>query len=89
MLFDAAVTPAVNAFAPEFVILSAGFDAHADDPLGGLRLLEDDFVWITERMLDVASRTAGGRVVSLLEGGYDLPALGRSVAAHVATLARA
>jgi acetoin utilization deacetylase AcuC-like enzyme len=89
MLFDAAVMPALNAFAPELVILSAGFDAHVDDPLGGLRLTEDDFVWITERMLDLAARSADGRVVSLLEGGYDLPALGRSVAAHVAALARA
>jgi len=85
-VFDAAVMPAVRAFQPELVILSAGFDAHADDPLGGMLLVEADFVWITEKMMEIAAATAGGRIVSLLEGGYDLPALGRSVADHVATL---
>jgi acetoin utilization deacetylase AcuC-like enzyme len=87
LIFDAAVMPALHAFRPELVILSAGFDAHEDDPLGGLRLREEDFVWITRRMMDAAEDTAGGRLVSCLEGGYDLPALGRSVADHVATLA--
>ncbi len=76
-LFDGAVMPALNAFEPEFLILSAGFDAHEDDPLGGIRLTDDDFVWITQRMLEVADRCCGGRVVSSLEGGYDLAALGR------------
>jgi acetoin utilization deacetylase AcuC-like enzyme len=85
-VFDAAVMPAVRAFQPELVILSAGFDAHADDQLGGMLLVEADFVWITEKMMEIAAATAGGRIVSLLEGGYDLPALGRSVADHVATL---
>ncbi|UOM33334.1 histone deacetylase family protein [Acuticoccus sp. I52.16.1] len=85
-LFDGAVMPALNAFEPEFLILSAGFDAHEDDPLGGIRLTDDDFVWITQRILEVADRCCGGRVVSSLEGGYDLAALGRCVAAHVSEL---
>ncbi|WP_108663598.1 histone deacetylase family protein [Acuticoccus kandeliae] len=87
-VFEAVVMPAVRAFDPDLLILSAGFDAHADDPLGDIRLLEDDFVWITERMMEVADRSCRGRLVSCLEGGYDLAALGRSVAAHVATLAK-
>jgi len=86
-VFDAAVMPALGAFEPEFVILSAGFDAHVDDPLGGMLLTEDDFVWITRRMMELADRTAEGRLISCLEGGYDLAALGRSAADHVATLA--
>jgi acetoin utilization deacetylase AcuC-like enzyme len=85
-IFEATIMPAVRAFQPEIVLLSAGFDAHADDPLGGMLLREDDFVWITEQMMEIARATAGGRLVSLLEGGYDLPALGRCVADHVATL---
>ncbi|MCF3934218.1 histone deacetylase family protein [Acuticoccus sp. M5D2P5] len=88
-IFDTVAMPAVRAFAPEFLILSAGFDAHADDPLGDIRLLEDDFVWITERMMEIADEFCGDRLVSCLEGGYDLAALGRSAAAHVATLAKA
>ncbi len=88
-LFRDAAVSAVDAFAPELVLLSAGFDAHVDDPLGGLALNEDDFVWITDVMMDLADKHAGGRLVSLLEGGYDLPALGRSTAAHVATLMNA
>jgi acetoin utilization deacetylase AcuC-like enzyme len=86
-VFDATVMPALDGFHPELIVLSAGFDAHADDPLGGMMLREDDFVWITRRMMELAERSAGGRLVSCLEGGYHLPALGRSVAAHVATLA--
>ncbi len=85
-LFEA-VVEAVAAFRPELVILSAGFDAHADDPLGGMALVEDDYVWITHQMMDLAAQTAHGRVVSVLEGGYDLGALGRSAAAHVGALA--
>lgn len=88
-IFSAAVMPALNAFRPELVLVSAGFDAHAADPLGDFNLTEPDFVWITEQLLTVAHDHAGGRVVSLLEGGYDLPALGRSAAAHVTALARA
>ncbi|GAB5378418.1 MAG: histone deacetylase family protein [Acuticoccus sp.] len=88
-LFTTGAVAAVDAFAPDLVLLSAGFDAHRDDPLGGLALDEADFVWITETMMALADKHAGGRLVSLLEGGYDLAALGRSAAAHVATLANA
>ncbi len=80
------VLPAVRAFAPEFVIISAGFDAHQADPLAELRLTEDDFAWATEQLLQVARDHAGGRLVSALEGGYDLDALGRSAQAHVRAL---
>ncbi|MBY0421817.1 MAG: histone deacetylase family protein [Parvularculaceae bacterium] len=79
--------PALSDFGPEVVIISAGFDAHRADPLGGLALVEADFAWITREIQGVARATAKGRVVSMLEGGYDLAALGRSVAAHVAVLA--
>ncbi|MEY3730647.1 MAG: hypothetical protein RLZZ57_1403 [Pseudomonadota bacterium] len=79
--------PALEAFAPDLLIISAGFDAHAADPLAQLRLQEVDFAWITEELCALASRHAAGRVVSLLEGGYDLQALGASVAAHVRALA--
>ncbi|MEO1104497.1 MAG: histone deacetylase family protein [Pseudomonadota bacterium] len=86
-IFADAVTRAVSAFRPELILLSSGFDAHADDPLAGMRLVEEDFVWITRQMMDVAAEHCDGRLVSLLEGGYDLPALGRSAAAHVGALA--
>jgi acetoin utilization deacetylase AcuC-like enzyme len=84
--FEARILPSLDAFRPDVVIISAGFDAHEADPLGGLRLVEDDFAWATGRVMRIAERHAGGRVVSLLEGGYDLDALGSSVAAHVSTL---
>ena len=80
------ILPTLEAFAPELVLISAGFDAHADDPLAQLMLREDDFAWITQRMCDIADTHAGGRVVSTLEGGYDLDALAASVAAHVDVL---
>ena len=67
-------------------MVSAGFDAHVRDPLAQLRLAEDDFVWITEKLLDVAAKHTGGKLVATLEGGYDLEALASSTAAHVATL---
>ena len=67
-------------------MVSAGFDAHAADPLANLRLVEADFAWITERICDLADETAQGRVVSVLEGGYDLDALATSAAAHVTVL---
>jgi acetoin utilization deacetylase AcuC-like enzyme len=85
---DATWWPALARFEPELIIISAGFDAHADDPLAYLQLHEDDYVWVTERILDMADQFAGGRVVSALEGGYNLDALGRSAAAHVTTLLR-
>lgn len=84
--WDRIALPRLDAFAPELVLISAGFDAHAADPLAQLNLETDDFAWITERLCDIADRHAGGRVVSALEGGYDLDALAASVAAHVAVL---
>lgn len=80
--------PALDAFAPELVVISAGFDAHARDPLAQLRVTEADFAWLTAELCGVAERHAQGRVVSLLEGGYDLPALAASAAAHVRGLLR-
>ncbi|MDD2768102.1 MAG: histone deacetylase family protein [Methylococcus sp.] len=78
--------PAIDRFRPELILVSAGFDAHRDDPLADLELTEDDFGWITDELLKLAERHASGRLVSALEGGYDLDALSRSVAAHVRTL---
>ena len=69
-------------------MISAGFDAHVRDPLANLNLVEADFAWATRKLMDVADRHAGGRIVSLLEGGYDLEALGNSAAAHVTALMR-
>jgi acetoin utilization deacetylase AcuC-like enzyme len=80
------VLPRLKAFGPDLLLVSAGFDAHRDDPLGGLRFTERDFSEASKRLMDVAQRSAGGRLVSLLEGGYDLEALGRSAAAHVLAL---
>ncbi len=73
-------------FAPDLVIISAGFDAHERDPLGGLRLVEADFRWATEQLAGVARRRSNGRLISMLEGGYDLTGLAQSVAVHVKTL---
>ena len=80
------ILPALDAFRPELVLISAGFDAHKSDPLAQLLLDEADYTWITERLIEIASRHAGGRLVSALEGGYDLAALGASVAAHIRVL---
>ena len=80
--------PALDAFAPELIVISAGFDAHEDDPLAQLALKEADFAWITEALCDLADTHAGGSVVSTLEGGYDLNALAASTAAHVDVLMR-
>lgn len=79
--------PALDAFFPDFIVISAGFDAHRADPLGGLELTESDFSWITKAVVEIATDHCAGRVVSVLEGGYDLTALGASAAAHVKTLA--
>lgn len=84
--WEAQALPRLAAFRPELVIVSAGFDAHADDPLAQLALREADFAWITHRLCDIAQDHAGGRLVSVLEGGYDLRALAASVAAHVGVL---
>ncbi|MGB0927305.1 MAG: histone deacetylase family protein [Pikeienuella sp.] len=78
--------PAIDAFAPELLIISAGFDAHARDPLANLNLTEDDFVWVTHSLMDIADKHCSGRVVSTLEGGYDLTGLAEATAAHVKTL---
>jgi acetoin utilization deacetylase AcuC-like enzyme len=80
------VLPAVEAHDPEMILISAGFDAHARDPLANLALTEADFAWVTEQLCEVANRHCGGRIVSTLEGGYDLSALAASVAAHVRVL---
>jgi acetoin utilization deacetylase AcuC-like enzyme len=85
-VMEQVVLPRVDAFAPQLIIISAGFDAHSDDPLAGMNLVEGDFTWVTEKLCDLADRHCEGRVVSSLEGGYDLPALGASAAAHVNVL---
>jgi acetoin utilization deacetylase AcuC-like enzyme len=86
LAFNERILPALAGFAPDLVIISAGFDAHKDDPLGGMRLDETDFAWLTEQLTGFARRYCDGRLVSVLEGGYDLAALGRSVATHVGVL---
>jgi acetoin utilization deacetylase AcuC-like enzyme len=80
------VLPALEDFRPDLVVISAGFDAHRSDPLAQLMLEEADYTWITEKLVEIAYRHAQGRLVSTLEGGYDLAALGASVAAHVRVL---
>jgi acetoin utilization deacetylase AcuC-like enzyme len=86
-LIEACWMPRLEAFRPQMIFVSAGFDAHRDDDLGQLRLNESDFAWITERVREVARRHAHGRIVSMLEGGYNLDALAASVEAHVRVLA--
>jgi len=83
------ILPMLDAFAPELVIVSAGFDAHRADPLAQLDVETEDFVWLTEELLAIAGRHAQGRLVSVLEGGYDLNALAESAATHVEALMRA
>ena len=78
--------PALESFRPQLILISAGFDAHREDPLAGLEFVEADYAWVTRELIGVAERHANGRVVSLLEGGYALSALGRSVAEHVREL---
>jgi acetoin utilization deacetylase AcuC-like enzyme len=80
------VLPALRGFRPDLLLISAGFDAHADDPLASLRLQEGDYEWATRALMAVAAECCRGRVVSTLEGGYDLPALAASAAAHVRAL---
>lgn len=77
------ILPALDAFRPELILVSAGFDAHTDDPLGRLRVEDEDFAWITTTIVEAAHRHCSGRVVSLLEGGYNLDTLARSASAHV------
>jgi acetoin utilization deacetylase AcuC-like enzyme len=84
--FENRVLPRLREFAPELIVISAGFDAHMRDPLANLNLAEADFAWATQKIMEIADHCAGGRVVSLLEGGYDLEALANSAAAHVTAL---
>ena len=86
-LIDMMWIPRLEAFKPEMIFISAGFDAHREDDLGQMNLNEQDYAWITERIKNVAKRHAKGRIVSSLEGGYNLSALGRSVEAHIRVLA--
>ncbi len=85
-LYEGQVFPAVSNFAPELVIISAGFDAHRADPLANISLDESDFAWVTQRLCEIAADCCNGRIVSCLEGGYDLDALAKSSAAHVDVL---
>jgi acetoin utilization deacetylase AcuC-like enzyme len=80
------ILPRIGAFRPDLIVISAGFDGHWRDPLGGLKLVESDFTWVTEQVMEIALRHAQGRVVSVLEGGYDLEGLASSATAHVAAL---
>jgi len=84
--FNDGLIPTLEAFEPDFLLISAGFDAHADDPLAQLRLETEDYTWATEKLLAVAAQHCQGRVVSSLEGGYDLAALAAATAAHVRVL---
>ena len=85
---EAVIMPRLSAFRPDLVVISAGFDAHVRDPLANLNLVEADFTWVTQKLMEIADKSAGGRIVSLLEGGYDLQGLAFSVAAHVTALMR-
>ncbi|WP_454916157.1 histone deacetylase family protein [Xanthobacter sediminis] len=85
---ESRVLPRLEAFHPDLILISAGFDAHVRDPMASLRLVDTDFAWVTRRLMEVADRVCGGRVVSLLEGGYDLEALASSASAHVSALMR-
>ena len=89
MAWEATILPALDKFAPELLIISAGFDAHRDDPLAQMRVETADYGWLTDRLVDLADRHCGGRVVSMLEGGYDLNALAASATVHVRSLMRA
>jgi acetoin utilization deacetylase AcuC-like enzyme len=84
--FENLILPQLQKFAPELIVISAGFDAHRRDPLANLNLDAEDFGWVTRKLMDAAASSAGGRIVSVLEGGYDLQGLKESVAAHVTAL---
>jgi acetoin utilization deacetylase AcuC-like enzyme len=85
---ESVILPRLEDFGPDLVIISAGFDAHMRDPLANLNFLEPDYTWVTQKLMELADRHADGRVVSLLEGGYDLEGLAKSVSAHVTALMR-
>ena len=84
--FENVILPQLRKFSPELIVVSAGFDAHYRDPLASLNLKAEDFGWVTKKLMDVADSSASGRIVSVLEGGYDLQGLQESVAAHVTAL---
>ncbi len=86
--FETVILPRLRAFKPELLVISAGFDAHMRDPLANLNLVEADFTWVTKKLMEIADDSAQGRIVSVLEGGYDLEGLSRSAAAHVTALMR-
>lgn len=86
--FQGRILPRLRDFAPELIVISAGFDAHRRDPLANLQLVEADFAWATQQLMEIADKNAQGRVVSVLEGGYDLEGLSQSAAAHVTALMR-
>jgi acetoin utilization deacetylase AcuC-like enzyme len=85
---ESRILPRLSSFGAELIIISAGFDAHRRDPLANLQLVDADFAWATQKLMEVADKTAQGRVVSVLEGGYDLEGLAQSAAAHVNALMR-
>jgi acetoin utilization deacetylase AcuC-like enzyme len=84
--YEAVILPRLREFKPELLVISAGFDAHTRDPLANLNLVEADFTWVSKKLMDIADASAQGRIVSVLEGGYDLEGLSRSAAAHVIAL---
>jgi acetoin utilization deacetylase AcuC-like enzyme len=84
--FESAILPRLRDFKPDILVISAGFDAHTRDPLANLNLVEADFSWVTKKLMEIADDSAQGRIVSMLEGGYDLQGLARSTAAHVTAL---
>ncbi len=84
--FEEQWAPAFEDFRPQMIFISAGFDAHREDLLGGMSLIEADYAWLTHSLMEVAATHSQGRIVSMLEGGYHLDALGRSAVAHVKTL---
>ena len=86
--FETAILPRLNNFKPDLIVISAGFDAHTRDPLANLNLVEADYAWVTQKLMDMADKSCDGRIVSMLEGGYDLQGLARSVDAHVTALMR-
>jgi acetoin utilization deacetylase AcuC-like enzyme len=84
--FETTILPRLRNFKPDLIVISAGFDAHTRDPLANLNLIEGDYAWVTKKLMEIADANANGRIVSMLEGGYDLQGLARSSAAHVAAL---
>jgi acetoin utilization deacetylase AcuC-like enzyme len=88
-LYTERILPAVEVFAPQMIFISAGFDGHREDDMSGLKLVDEDYIWVSEQVAALASRYASGRIVSLLEGGYALQALGRCATHHIATLLKA